>query len=50
MMCADCRSAPNSQRTMDQILMNVLQSDDPTGIVDNIERTPEVRPDRDSTF
>ncbi len=28
---------------MDQILINVLQSEDPTGIVDNIERTPEAR-------
>ena len=40
---AYCRSAPNSSRTMDQILINVLQSEDPTGIVDNIERTPEAR-------
>ena len=37
------RSAPNAHRTMDQILINVLQSEDPTGIVTNIERTPEVR-------
>lgn len=35
-------SAPNCQRSMDQILLNVLQSDDPTGIVDNIAHTPEV--------
>ena len=36
-------AAPNARRTMDQILINVLQSEHPTDIVDNIAHTPEAR-------